>query len=43
VAANASLEWSNDWFAVLAGVSQPFWTGGRQPWTAGLGFALAPF
>jgi hypothetical protein len=43
VAANVSLEWSNDWLAILAGLSQPFWTNGRQPWTAGLGLALAPF
>ncbi|HEY0710594.1 MAG TPA: hypothetical protein VGG33_27575 [Polyangia bacterium] len=43
VAGNLSLEWSNDWLAVLAGFSQPFWTDGRQPWTAGVGFALAPF
>ena len=43
VAANASLEWSTDWVALLAGVSQPFWTTGRQPWTVGLGLALAPF
>jgi hypothetical protein len=41
--ANGSLEWSNDWLAVLAGVSLPFSTGGLQPWTVGLGVAFAPF
>jgi hypothetical protein len=43
VAANASLEWSTDWLAILAGVSLPYSPRGLEPWTAGLGFALAPF
>jgi hypothetical protein len=43
VSVNASVEWSTDWIALLAGVSQPFWTSGRQPWTAGVGLALSPF
>jgi hypothetical protein len=42
-AANASLEWSSDWVAILAGFSLPFSKDGREPWTAGLGFAVAPF
>jgi hypothetical protein len=42
-AANASLEWSSDWIAVLAGFSLPVAKGGLQPWTAGVGFAVAPF
>ena len=43
VAANASLEWSTDWLAILAGVSLPYSPRGLEPWTAGLGFAIAPF
>jgi hypothetical protein len=42
-AANASLEWATPWVAVLAGVSYPFSPKGREPWTAGLGVAVAPF
>jgi hypothetical protein len=42
-AVNASLEFSTDWVAFLAGFSLPFSTGGLQPWTAGLGFSFAPF
>jgi hypothetical protein len=42
-AVNGSLEWSTDWIAILAGVSVPFSKGGFEPWTAGLGFAVAPF
>lgn len=42
-AVNGSLEWSNDWVALLGGVSFPFSTGGAQPWTVGLGLAVAPF
>ena len=43
VAGNLSLEWSTDWLAILAGVSLPFSQRGLEPWTAGLGFAIAPF
>lgn len=43
VAANTSLEWSTDWLAILAGVSLPYSPRGLEPWTAGLGFAIAPF
>jgi hypothetical protein len=42
-ALNASLEWSNDWIAILAGASLPYSHSGLEPWTAGLGFAIAPF
>lgn len=42
-AANASLEWANSWVAVLAGLSLPFSRQGREPWTAGVGLAFAPF
>jgi hypothetical protein len=42
-AASTSLEWSNAWVALLAGVSVPFSTKGLEPWTAGLGVAFAPF
>jgi hypothetical protein len=53
VAANASLEWSTDWLAVLVGGSLPYgytnsvggspalWSLG--PWVLGLGLAFAPF
>jgi hypothetical protein len=43
VAGNASLEWSTDWLAILAGVSLPYSPRGLEPWTAGIGFAVAPF
>ena len=43
VAGNASLEWSTDWLAILAGVSLPYSQRGLEPWTAGIGFAVAPF
>jgi hypothetical protein len=43
VSANASLEWSTDWLALLVGASLPYHTSGLQPWTAGLGLALSPF
>jgi hypothetical protein len=42
-AVNGSLEWSTDWLAILAGVSLPFSARGLEPWTAGVGFAVAPF
>ena len=42
-ALNGSLEWSVDWLAILAGVSLPYSQRGLEPWTAGLGFAVAPF
>jgi hypothetical protein len=42
-AINGSLEWSNPWVAVLAGFSLPFSREGREPWTVGLGLAVAPF
>jgi hypothetical protein len=53
VAANASLEWSNDWLAVILGGSLPYgysnsvqgapvgWS--VAPWVAALGVAFAPF
>jgi hypothetical protein len=44
VAANASLEWSTTYFAVLLGASLPFdIKGAVQPWTAGLGLSVSPF
>jgi hypothetical protein len=44
VAANASLEWSTDYFALLLGASFPFDVKGNlQPWTAGLGLSISPF
>jgi hypothetical protein len=53
VAANASLEWSTDWVAVLIGGSLPYgYTNSVQgsppawalaPWVVGLGVAFAPF
>ena len=42
-ALNGSLEWSTDWLAVLLGLSLPYSQRGLEPWTAGLGFAIAPF
>jgi hypothetical protein len=42
-AGNASLEWSTDWVAFLAGVSVPVSSNGLEPWTAGLGVSFAPF
>ena len=42
-AANGSLEWANDWVALLAGVQLPVSAKGLEPWTAGLGVAFAPF
>ena len=33
VSANASLEWSTDWVALLVGASLPYHTSGLQPWT----------
>jgi hypothetical protein len=42
-AISGSLEWSSDWVALLVGVSLPFSSNGREPWTAGLGVAVAPF
>ncbi len=42
-AINASVEWSNDWMALLAGASVPYARIGMQPWTVGLGLALSPF
>jgi hypothetical protein len=53
VAANASLEWSSDWVAVILGGSVPYGytnsVGGLPPgwslapWTVALGIAVAPF
>jgi hypothetical protein len=43
LSANASLEWSTDWVALLVGMSVPYHPSGLQPWTAGVGFAVAPF
>ena len=43
LAANASLEWSTDWVALLVGASLPYHVSGLQPWTAGVGLALSPF
>jgi hypothetical protein len=40
---SASLEWSSDWVAILGGVSVPFSRRGLEPWTAGIGIAVAPF
>jgi hypothetical protein len=43
-AASASLEWSTDYFALMAGASFPFDVEGNlQPWTAGVGLSLSPF
>jgi hypothetical protein len=42
-AANGSIEWATDWVALLAGVSFPVSSRGREPWTVGLGAAFAPF
>ncbi len=43
LSANASLEWSTDWVALLVGASLPYHVSGLQPWTAGVGLALSPF
>jgi hypothetical protein len=44
VAANASIEWSTDYFALLVGGSVPFDIKGQmQPWVAGVGLSLSPF
>ncbi|HEY0706809.1 MAG TPA: hypothetical protein VGG33_08435 [Polyangia bacterium] len=44
VAANASIEWSSDYVALLVGGSLPFDVKGNpQPWVAGVGLTLAPF
>jgi hypothetical protein len=44
VSANASLEWSTDWLALMMGLSIPYHTGsGVQPYTIGAGLALSPF
>ncbi len=43
VSANAALEWSTDWLALLLGASIPYHTSGPQPWTVGVGFAVSPF
>lgn len=44
VAANASLEWATDYFALLVGASFPFDVKGNlQPWTAGFGLSISPF
>jgi hypothetical protein len=43
LAGNLSVEWANAWVAVLAGVSIPVSGQGLEPWTAGLGLAVAPF
>src|SRR5262249_29531125 len=53
VAANASVEWSTDWVAVLIGGSLPYgYTNSIQgsapvwalaPWVVGIGVAVAPF
>jgi hypothetical protein len=44
IAANASIEWSTDWFALLVGGSLPYDLHAfRQPWTVSMGLSLAPF
>jgi hypothetical protein len=44
VAANASIEWATDYFALLVGGTVPFDIKGQmQPWTAGLGLSVSPF
>lgn len=40
---SATLEWSNDYIALLAGISLPFSYTGVQPWTVGLGLTISPF
>ncbi|MDQ2646989.1 MAG: hypothetical protein M3020_24505 [Myxococcota bacterium] len=44
-AANAALEWSNDYVAVLAGGSLPYslFEFEQQPWVVALGFSVSPF
>ncbi len=42
-AVSTSLEWSNDFVALLAGFSLPFSLDGRLPWTVALGLSIAPF
>ena len=45
VAGNASIEWSNDYIAVLTGVQLPFSFGDwvLQPWVLALGVSVSPF
>jgi hypothetical protein len=49
LAPSASIEWSNDYLALLAGVSLPWgmttWGGTmrRQPWVASVGMSISPF
>jgi hypothetical protein len=44
IAGNASIEWSTDWIAILAGVSFPFSTDAQlQPWLVALGVSVSPF
>jgi hypothetical protein len=55
VTGTLAVEWSNDWLAILGGVSLPVgWatrgqvdgaqnSGALQPWTAGVGFTVSPF
>ncbi len=45
VAGSASLEWSNDYLAVLAGASLPLAIPdlSRQPWVVALGVSVSPF
>ena len=46
-AANASLEWSNDYLAVLVGAQLPYAIRGRNwsegPWTPGANFGWQPW
>jgi hypothetical protein len=44
IAGNASIEWSTDWIAILAGVSFSFSTDAQlQPWLVALGVSVSPF
>ncbi len=44
IAGNATIEWSTDWIAILAGISLPFSTDGQlQPWLVALGVSVSPF
>jgi len=55
VTGTLAVEWSNEWLAILGGVSLPAGfanrgtvggarsSGALQPWTAGIGFTISPF
>jgi hypothetical protein len=45
VSGSAAIEWSNDYVAVLTGVSLPFSFGDfqLQPWAVALGVSVSPF